>query len=113
MISLDATDAPGNGECFDPQITPDGRFVCFASRASNLVPPDENGRIDIFVRDVQAGRTTRISLTTDGDPSPGRDAEDYTMSEDGQLVLFTSPVINVVATRLPGTPTTDAASDIG
>lgn len=34
-----------------PTITPDGRFVAFQSRATNLVPVDTNNREDVFVRD--------------------------------------------------------------
>ena len=41
-----------NGSTFErPTISADGRFVAFASSASNLVPNDTNGRADIFVRD--------------------------------------------------------------
>ena len=32
-----------------PRITPDGRYITFSSRASNLVPNDTNGHDDIFV----------------------------------------------------------------
>ena len=35
----------------DLAMTGDGRFVVFASRASDLVPGDTNGNWDIFLRD--------------------------------------------------------------
>ena len=46
------------GAAIDPEsvnlaISPDGRYVAFASRATNLVSGDTNGIADIFVRDLQ------------------------------------------------------------
>jgi Tol biopolymer transport system component len=41
---------PSNDPGDDPSITADGRFVCFASAASNLVDDDTNGAYDVFVR---------------------------------------------------------------
>ena len=38
-------------DCNNPSVTADGRYVAFDSSASNLVPGDTNGRIDIFVYD--------------------------------------------------------------
>ena len=44
--------AIGNGIpdswCLTPTISEDGRFVAFASGASNLVPGDDNNRVDVF-----------------------------------------------------------------
>ncbi len=57
--------APG-GESADgassaPDISADGRFVVYQSAATNLTPGDTNGRIDIFVYDVQRGETRCVS----------------------------------------------------
>ena len=41
---------PSNDPGDDPSITADGRYVCFASYASNLVEDDTNGAYDVFVR---------------------------------------------------------------
>ena len=40
-----------------PAISADGRFVAFESAATNLVPGDTNGTVDVFVRDRQTGTT--------------------------------------------------------
>jgi Tol biopolymer transport system component len=51
-VSTASNGQEGNGGCIlRPSISADGRFVAFASSASNLVPNDTNGRADIFVRD--------------------------------------------------------------
>src|SRR6266567_2186387 len=52
-----------------PSISADGRFVGFDSSASNLVPGDTNGVQDIFVRDLQAAITTRVSRGAGGGQS--------------------------------------------
>ena len=50
---------PGNGDAaFEPvDVSNDGRYVVFASSASNLVPNDDNGRADLFRKDMQTGAT--------------------------------------------------------
>ena len=45
-----------------PAISADGRFVAFASSATNLVKSDRNQVADIFVRDRAAGTTERVSI---------------------------------------------------
>ncbi len=40
-----------NGPSRDPTISADARFVAFESHASNLVSRDDNGIVDVFVRD--------------------------------------------------------------
>ena len=43
-------------------MTPDGRYVAFVSAATNLVVGDTNNIADVFVRDLQAGTTTLVSV---------------------------------------------------
>lgn len=43
-----------------PSISDDGRFVAFASFATNLVTGDNNGKWDIFLRDRDTGTTVRL-----------------------------------------------------
>ena len=42
------------GESTSPAISADGRFIAFQSRATNLVPGDTNGVMDVFVHDRDA-----------------------------------------------------------
>jgi Tol biopolymer transport system component len=46
-----------------PAVSGDGRFVAFASSATNLVKGDRNQAADIFLRDRLAGTTERLSVT--------------------------------------------------
>ena len=79
-----------NGRCKDLCVSPDGRFIVFASTASNLVPGDQNGLSDIFVRDRLLGRTTLLSVNRQG-TGPGFAASFLpVMSADGKTVVFQS-----------------------
>ncbi len=49
--SVTTAGGQGNGWSVLPCITPDGRYVAFASDATNLVPGDTNNVYDTFVRD--------------------------------------------------------------
>jgi Tol biopolymer transport system component len=56
-VSVDSNGVPGNGSNNSPStcaISADGRYTAFASDASNLVPADTNGTVDVFVRDLGA-----------------------------------------------------------
>ena len=54
------------GVSFNSVISADGRLVAFESAATQLVAGDTNGVTDVFVRDLQTGTTTRVSVTTGG-----------------------------------------------
>ena len=90
LISVSSTEKKGSGFC--PGISGDGRFVAFASFASNLVPGDTNGSIDVFVRDRELETTSRVSVRSDGgqaaktsfDPSKVRPV----VSRSGRYVSF-------------------------
>ncbi len=56
----------GNGRTGTPLISADGRFVAFASLADDLVANDTNRATDIFVRDLQMGTTTLVSVNRAG-----------------------------------------------
>src|SRR6266567_2835102 len=62
--SLDTGGSNANGDSFYPTISGDGRYVAFASRATDLVVSDGSAVEDIFVRDLQAGTTTRVTVDT-------------------------------------------------
>ena len=49
-VSVSSGGAQGNGNSGYPGISADGRFIAFASAASNLVPGDTNNLADIFVQ---------------------------------------------------------------
>jgi Tol biopolymer transport system component len=95
-VSVSGSGAEANGDSFAPAISDDGRYVAFASAASNLVDGDTNDANDVFVRDRQANTTTRVSLGLDGAQANGG-SDQPSLSGDGHLVAFTSAATNIVA----------------
>ena len=78
-----------NAESSDPDLSGDGRYLAFGSSASDLVPGDTNGAADVFVRDLQAGTTERVSLT-DSDAQAAGQSITPAISDDGRVIAFTS-----------------------
>jgi Tol biopolymer transport system component len=76
-------------------LSANGRYVVFASAASNLIDGDTNGKADVFIHDCQTGQTTRISLKTDGTQTNG-DSMQPAISADGQYVAFVSNATNLI-----------------
>lgn len=84
----------------DLAISRDGRYVAFASMASNLVSGDTNGIMDVFVRDRLLGQTTRVSVDSSGAQVYGDEWTTFgglAISGDGRFVTFTSDVPNLVS----------------
>jgi Tol biopolymer transport system component len=76
-------------------VSGDGRYVVFGSRASNLVAGDTNDRLDVFLRDLTAGTTSRVSVTKQGSDA-NNDSYGGTVSLDGRFVAFSSRADNLV-----------------
>lgn len=72
-----------------PEISADGLQVAFTSGSTNLVAGDTNQTGDVFVRDLQGGRTERVSLTVGGHQST-YSSGDPTISANGRFVAFAS-----------------------
>ncbi|MFN0244011.1 MAG: TolB family protein [Planctomycetota bacterium] len=87
-----------------PAISADGRYVAFTSMASDLVVGDTNGLTDIFVRDLQKSKTTRVSVDSAGTQSDVSALTSH-ISADGRYVAFSSFATN----HVPGD--TNAAAD--
>lgn len=78
---------------FPGGISGNGRFVAFRAAADNLVPTDNNGFPDIFVRDRQAGTVEIVSIST-GNASGNGKSEHPVLSADGRFVAFRSYATN-------------------
>ena len=94
-VSLSSTGEPGNGTSTRPAISGDGRYVAFASSATNLTSGDDNVVDDIFVHDRQTGQTWRVTQATDGGSADG-DSKVSAISADGRFVAFRSVATNLV-----------------
>src|SRR5262249_22098526 len=96
-ISVASDGTEGNNDSDTPSINADGRYVEFASRASNIVSNDSNGVDDLFVHDMLTGSTTRVSVASDGTEANDYSATQTSISSDGRYVTFKSLASNLVS----------------
>jgi len=84
------------GGATQSSISADGRYVAFASEATNLVPGDTNGLLDLFVHDRVERTTTRVNVATGGAQAAGGHSFYPSFSADGRFVAFVSDATNLV-----------------
>ena len=94
--SVTHTGDQADGTSNQPALSSNGLHVAFASTATNLVPGDTNFDTDVFVRDLSAGTTVRVSLASDGTEA-NDDSYKPSISADGRYVVFASSASNLVA----------------
>jgi sugar lactone lactonase YvrE len=94
-LSVNSSNKQSNGHSRDPIISGNGRYVVFFSSATNLVSGDRNRQDDVFVRDITAGSTTRVSVSSSGVEGnfTSRPAD---ITADGRYVAFASFSSNLV-----------------
>ncbi len=95
-ISKSANGEPENGDSTDAAISADGRYVAFASMASNLIANDTNGASDIFVYDRQTQQTQRVSVNWNGS-QPDGPSFSPDISADGRYVVYASDAASLAA----------------
>ena len=101
-ISSTPTGGALDGTSFTPSVSGNGRFVAWASNATNVLPADADGAYDVFVTDLATGMTTLESVSTAG--TKGNAASTApALSEDGRLLVFQSTATNLVANDTNGT----------
>lgn len=101
-VNVDSSGSEANQLSGLAQITPDGRYVVFASAASNLVSGDTNAITDVFLRDISAGTTTRLSVSSAGAEGNNLSSSPQ-ISGDGRYVVFNSIASNLVTGDTNGT----------
>lgn len=95
-VSVAAGGEQSDGVSSAPSLSGDGRLVAFESTATNLVPGDTNGKLDLFVHDRLTGETVRASITSDGSQAVGGyGGSQVALSLDGRYVAFDSAATNL------------------
>ena len=61
LVSRGVTQAAADGACSSPSISRDGRYVVFASAATNLVAADPGSGGGVYLRDMDAGVLIRLT----------------------------------------------------
>jgi len=89
-ISVNNAGHFGNTNSTAPVISSDARYIAFTSKASDLVPNDNNGLSDVFVRDRVLGKTILLSMNSQGTGSANGASARPAFSADGRTVVFQS-----------------------
>jgi Tol biopolymer transport system component len=112
LVSV-ATDgvSPANAASAAPSVASGGRYVAFASAATNLVSSPTGGVSQVFWRDLCTGatgctpQTQLASVAADGITAGNGPSTEPALSADGRFVIFSSQATNLLAAPLPsGTP---------
>ena len=106
VLASHASGAPttsANGQVFEIDLSADGRFLAFASTATDLLPDlvDSNGADDMFVYDRETGVVALASRSA-GSPLVAANARSSNpqISADGRWILFWSLASNLVAGQI-------------
>lgn len=94
LVSVSSAGEQGIFDSSLAQVSRDGRIVTYLSAAPNLVPGDSDA-FDVFVRDLAAGTTSRVSVSSSGGQADGN-SDDPAISGDGRFVAFRSAATNLV-----------------
>lgn len=107
LASVGIKGETGNSASNGVAVNVDGTVAAFYSDANDLIPGDTNAARDVFVRDLTAGTTQRVSVgssnqqanrashATGGPPA---------ISADGTIIAFYSDATNLVANDTNGKP---------
>jgi Tol biopolymer transport system component len=94
LVSVNSagTGSGNAGSDIDFHITPDGRYVVFASNASDLAadPVDANRKSDVYARDLQAKKTTLVSINRAGTASGNAQSYGAEITPDGRYITYAS-----------------------
>lgn len=95
-LSSSPSGAPGSASSWNPRITPDGRFVVFVSRASDIGTVGV-GR-QVLLSEPGAGTLQQVSLGVGAaPPNEGSYTDLPSISADGRYVAYDSLATNLVA----------------
>jgi len=76
-------------------ITPDGRYVVFASNATNITADGNSGILQLYRHDRETGTNVLVSRSLTG--AEGNDASfDAQISADGNTIVFPSSASNLI-----------------
>jgi Tol biopolymer transport system component len=96
-VSIGLNGVRPNAGSFEASISDNGRRVAWESSASNLVEGDTEENEEVFVRDLETGRTTRVTVGLNGaEPNSFNAGSGASISANGRFVAFSSRASNLV-----------------
>lgn len=94
-LDVSATGIEADGRSYQPQLSPDQKYVVFTSAATNLVASDTNGRDDVFLKELSGGAITLVSVSSSGQQGAGLSQHGWP-SARGAYVVFASDAPDLV-----------------
>lgn len=85
------------------KMTPDGRYVLFASAATNIVTTPVSGTANLYRRDIVAQTTSAVTINSAGTQLTGS-TSNACISNDGSKVFFASGSSSLTANDTNGVP---------
>jgi Tol biopolymer transport system component len=79
-----------------PSISDNGRFVAFESPAPDLVKGDRNDHVDVFLHDRKRGKTTLLSVSSEGTQGNDESSFPAISAHNGRFVAFSSLASSLV-----------------
>ena len=92
-ISLNAA----NGNCTDPDVSDDGRYVVFSSTAADLTAIPGGGFSQVYYKDMTDESVDLLSLRTTLTTGATGNSDNIDMSADGQYIVFESNATDLIA----------------
>lgn len=95
LASRSAAKVQANADCYNPDISANGKYVAYESAASNLVDgANTSNKSMIYVYDVDGQRPVIVSRNRNGELANG-DCMNPSISESGRFVAFESIATNL------------------
>jgi Tol biopolymer transport system component len=89
-----------NNHSYQPDMSADGRYVVFATSATNLPGTDTNGYADVWLRDMSGLTLAKMSIGLDADANGS--SLNPRVSDNGNLVVFASTSTDLVSSDTNG-----------
>ena len=96
-LSVNDLGFEANEDSSSQSVSSDGRFVAFASYASNLGALDGNSDSDVFVKDRATGEVRLLSRSYSTGFAASGSSHEPSISADGRYVSFTSDATDLVS----------------
>lgn len=103
LASKNSSGDPANDTCWNVSISGSGRYVAFDTLATNL---GSAFGFNVFLHDLETGRTTVVSQTSDGQPATGWSflpRSPAAISAEGNRIVFRSDSTNFGGNDTNGT----------
>lgn len=83
------------GGAYNAQMSGDGRYVFFTSNATDLVVSSSDTNAQIYRYEIATETLVKVSVDDDGVTEASSWVDQYSVSDDGNLVAFSTAAINL------------------